>query len=200
MQNKEADFSKEKSLFFPRGKKGAEMTIGTIIFIVLGVLVLVFLIWGFSSGWSNLWSKITSYTGGGANVDTVKSACALACSSQSVYDWCYNMRTVKFSGGETKKGSCETLGSVGVDACSKVSSQCKDDELPKDCTSLDIKKSDGALLGKGEWVTLKSPDKRGDDTVSKSGIKCKDAVDKTSIALDSDKNKGKKCCVKEKYP
>ena len=52
-------------------KKGAEMTIGTIIIIVLALVVLVVLIFGFSTGWSNLWEKITAFGGGEVNVQSV---------------------------------------------------------------------------------------------------------------------------------
>jgi hypothetical protein len=78
-------------------KKGSELTLSTIIIIVLGIAVLVFLIFGFSTGWTNLWSKITAYGGGNANVDTIKQACALACGSQQKAEFCDNVRTVKYS-------------------------------------------------------------------------------------------------------
>lgn len=90
-------------------KKGAEMTIGTIVIIVLAVAVLVFLIFGFSTGWTNLWSKITAFTGGGANVDTVKQACVLACNTQNKYDFCELTRTVKFGDKKTATGTCNNF-------------------------------------------------------------------------------------------
>ncbi len=76
-------------------KKGQQMTLGTIIAIVLGIAVLVFLIFGFSSGWNNLWDRVTSFSGG-ANVDTIVQACALKCSSGDKYGFCDQTRTVKF--------------------------------------------------------------------------------------------------------
>jgi len=45
-------------------KAGAEMTIGTIIVIILALVVLVVLIYGFTTGWGNLWDKLTGYGGG----------------------------------------------------------------------------------------------------------------------------------------
>ena len=80
-------------------KKGSEMTIGTIIFIVLGVAVLVLLIFGFTTGWSNLWGKITGFTGGGANIDVTKQACQLVCVQQDVYGFNDMKRTVKTEDG-----------------------------------------------------------------------------------------------------
>jgi len=43
-------------------KKG-EMTIATIVAIALAVVVLIFLIYGFSTGWGNLWDRITTFGG-----------------------------------------------------------------------------------------------------------------------------------------
>jgi hypothetical protein len=99
-----------------KNKRGAEMAVGTIVIIVLAVLVLVFLVWGFSSGWSNLWSKITSYTGGGSNSADIKQACQLACDGGQVNDYCLNVRTIKLSDGKVIKGSCKNFEnpSIGI--------------------------------------------------------------------------------------
>lgn len=76
-------------------KKGAEMTIGTIVIIVLALIVLVVLVIGFTGGWSNLWTRITSFFGG-SNVDSIVQACQVACTTGSKYDYCSLERTVKF--------------------------------------------------------------------------------------------------------
>ena len=47
-------------MFMVMNKKGQNLTLGTIILIVLGIAVLVFLIFGFYTGWNNMWSKITN--------------------------------------------------------------------------------------------------------------------------------------------
>jgi len=85
-------------------KRGQQMTLGTIIAIVLGIAVLVFLIFGFSTGWSNLWNKITAYGGGDANVDTIRQACTLACSTDSFSSYCEQGRKVVLVNG-TDMGS-----------------------------------------------------------------------------------------------
>ena len=72
------------------------MTLGTIIAIVLGIAVLVFLIFGFSTGWNNMWNRITEFGGGGANVDTIVQACALDCTTGSEYGFCTQVRTVNY--------------------------------------------------------------------------------------------------------
>ena len=71
-----------------KNKRGAEMTIGTLVIIVLAVVVLVFLIFGFTTGWGNLWGKIFNFGGGKVNVDAVITGCGIACDSQAEYDWC----------------------------------------------------------------------------------------------------------------
>ena len=80
-------------------KKGQQMTLGTIIAIVLGIAVLVFLIFGFSTGWSGLWDRVTQF-GGESNVDTVAQACALKCSTGDKFAFCTEDRTLN-DGTET---------------------------------------------------------------------------------------------------
>jgi hypothetical protein len=79
-------------------KRAQEMTLGTVILIVLGIAVLVFLVFGFSTGWSNLWDRVTNFSGGSSNLDTIKQSCALACTGQSTDAFCNEVRTVKFGG------------------------------------------------------------------------------------------------------
>ena len=109
------------------------MTLGTIIAIVLGIAVLVFLIFGFSTGWNNLWERVTAFGGGSANVDTIVQSCALACTTQSTDAYCRQIRTVTLGDGLVNKTlSCKGLISevnftkgdvgrmvnIGVDDCS----------------------------------------------------------------------------------
>jgi hypothetical protein len=77
-------------------KKGQGLSLTTIILIVLGLAVLVFLIFGFTRGWGSLWDTITQAGGGQANVDDVKRGCELACSTQSKDAYCTQVRTVKY--------------------------------------------------------------------------------------------------------
>ena len=75
-------------------KRGQELTLGTVILIVLGIVVLIFLIFGFSTGWGNLWSRITGLGGGKMNIDTIKSSCTLACQQSAQYEFCNQQRSV----------------------------------------------------------------------------------------------------------
>ncbi|MCD4771421.1 hypothetical protein K8R30_03315 [archaeon] len=117
-------------------KRGQEMALGTIITIVLGIAVLVFLIFGFSTGWNNLWSKVTSFGGTDNNVNTIVQACALRCSTGDTYGFCQEERTVKYGKGvkawdgtaisedvESSPGTCKDMTDstkypgVNVDSC-----------------------------------------------------------------------------------
>jgi len=97
-------------------KRGQEMALGTIITIVLGIAVLVFLIFGFSTGWNTLWERVTSFGGTDNNVNTIVQACALKCSTGDEYGFCQETRTVKY-------GKKVTIGEKEVESSSGT---CKD--------------------------------------------------------------------------
>lgn len=97
-------------------KKGQQMTLGTIIAIVLGIAVLVFLIFGFSTGWNNLWDRVTQF-GGGSNVDTVVQACALKCSTGDRYGFCNETRILKNGTATISDKTCNDFSSYGVSEC-----------------------------------------------------------------------------------
>jgi hypothetical protein len=117
-------------------KKGQELTLGTVILIVLGIAVLVFLIFGFSTGWGNLWDKITNFSGGKVNLDTVRQGCELACAEASIDDFCVLEREVRFptklTAGQfkdkkTAKASCNSYienaanyPGLNIEACASV--------------------------------------------------------------------------------
>ncbi len=95
-------------------KAGQQMTLGTIIAIVLGIVVLILLVWGFSTGWNNMWSKVTSYGAGSENTGTVIQSCALKCSTGNKYGFCEQaMNTVLKDGSHNDTATCKDLsGSV----------------------------------------------------------------------------------------
>lgn len=110
-------------------KKGAEMTIGTIIVIILALVVLVVIIYGFTTGWGNLWEKITGFGGGKVNVQTIVQSCQLACTTQSTYDYCTKERNVIFEKDDQKNGdyNCKALENEGVGLeCDAFGSECVD--------------------------------------------------------------------------
>ncbi|MBI2451664.1 hypothetical protein HYV50_01135 [Candidatus Pacearchaeota archaeon] len=86
-------------------KKAQDLSIGTLILIVLGVIVLVLLILGFSLGWSNLWEKINIF-GGSSSIGDVVTACKIAVTSQDKYSYCQDFKRIKVD-GKTEYVSCE---------------------------------------------------------------------------------------------
>lgn len=89
-----------------KSKKGAEFAIGTIVVIVLALIVLVLLALGFTSGWGNLWNRVTDIFSS-ANVDSVRQGCSVACSTGATYDYCQLPRDVIYKDPTTGKLSKE---------------------------------------------------------------------------------------------
>lgn len=87
-------------------KKGQDLSIGTLILIVLGIIVLVLLVLGFSLGWGNLWEKINIF-GGGNSIGDVVTACNLAGTQggNGVYGYCQDFKKVKVD-GKTEYVNC----------------------------------------------------------------------------------------------
>jgi hypothetical protein len=77
-------------------KKGQEMSVSTLVLIVIGIVVLVMLILGFSFGWQNLWNKI-NILGAGSSVDTVVESCKIAATSDLVNSYCDEFKKVKIA-------------------------------------------------------------------------------------------------------
>lgn len=112
-------------------RKGAEMTIGTIVIIVLALIVLVVVALGFTTGWKNLWSKVNVFSGGN-NLATVGQACSIACEAGDVNGWCYVKREWKNEKKELKSGTCHALSSTaGVDG-QKIA-ECGDTDVTLKC-------------------------------------------------------------------
>jgi hypothetical protein len=107
-----------------KNKRGQDLSIGTLILIVLGIIVLVLLILGFTMGWGNLWAKINIF-GSYATKSDVINACKLAASSQDTYTFCDKGFSYKEEvGGQTttvKDVKCTSLvnllGDVTPPAC-----------------------------------------------------------------------------------
>jgi len=78
------------------------LSIGTLILIVLGIIILVLLILGFSMGWSNLWEKINIF-GGGTSLEAVAEKCKLA---QGDVGYCQTFVEVK-EGGVKRQINCD---------------------------------------------------------------------------------------------
>ena len=71
-------------------KRGQELSTNAIIMIVIGIIVLVVLVLGFTIGWGKLFPFISSN-----NVENIKTTCNTACATNNVYDYCSLVRTLK---------------------------------------------------------------------------------------------------------
>ena len=117
-------------------KKAQGMSVTTIILIVLGLIVLVILILGFSLGWANL----KEYIAPSSNVDSIVQQCSIACSTNQKYAFCTEKRDLKSKEGNLLEVTCNGLSlkeSVyGVSECGAV--QCEafatEDEAITACT------------------------------------------------------------------
>jgi hypothetical protein len=78
-------------------KKGESSSIATLVAIIILLVVLVVVIFGFSTGWSNLWGKMTSiFFPTKENVQSIIDGCKVSCSSGAQYDYCTKARTLRF--------------------------------------------------------------------------------------------------------
>jgi hypothetical protein len=103
-------------------KKAQGLSINTIILIILGVVVLVALIFGFTKGWDGLKQWVAPSN----NVNKIATECRAACTTGATYDWCTVKRTIKENGQTDVTKSCKefadvenknTLGKYGIEPC-----------------------------------------------------------------------------------
>jgi hypothetical protein len=126
-------------------KKAQDLSIGTLILIVLGIVVLVLLILGFTMGWENLWNKINIF-GGTSSVADVATACRLALTSQDKYTLCEKIWDIKEGDNPKEKVGCRdsrVLSSLGKQpsdlGCTNTYNPLKKKCVPKTssfCTSI----------------------------------------------------------------
>lgn len=107
-------------------KKAQNLSITTIILIILGVVVLVVLIIGFTKGWGSVKEFFTG--GGESDFQKVSSQCSIACATGDEISWCKN-RTL-----EGVSGDCKWHAGTytGIEGCSDIT--CPKDTTAKLCT------------------------------------------------------------------
>lgn len=84
--------------------KGQGMSTSTIVLLILGLVILVVLILGFTLGWNQIVPWIKS-----DNLNTLKSSCEIACTTGSEYQFCSVMKTVKDGVNDNFEETCYNL-------------------------------------------------------------------------------------------
>ncbi|MDP3965976.1 MAG: hypothetical protein Q8Q04_00410 [archaeon] len=93
---------------FDKNKKGQGLSTSTIILLILGIIILVILVWGFITGWSAFQPLVNP-----TNVDDVIRDCNSACSIQSKFSYCSADRTLNVNEDKLKvKSSCAVFSSA----------------------------------------------------------------------------------------
>jgi len=85
-------------------KRGQGLSTNAIILIILGIIVLVVLVLGFTIGWNRLLPFVSSN-----NVENIQTACSTACSTGNSYNYCTFPREVNDGTNEKFISSCYNL-------------------------------------------------------------------------------------------
>ena len=85
-------------------KRGQELSTTTVILLILAVFVLVFLILGFSVGWSKINPFLSK-----SNVDPIIQACNVACATNQAYAFCSQPRDLRAEDEKLKEVTCNFL-------------------------------------------------------------------------------------------
>ena len=85
-------------------KKGQELSTNAIIMMVIGIIVLVVLVLGFTIGWNRLLPFVSTN-----NVQNIVTACSTACSTGSTFDFCQSPREVKDGTNDKFEATCHEL-------------------------------------------------------------------------------------------
>ena len=85
-------------------KRGQELSTTTVILLILAVLVLVFLILGFSVGWSKINPFLSK-----SNVDSISDACNIACNTNQNYAFCSQPRDLRAEDEKLSGVTCNFL-------------------------------------------------------------------------------------------
>lgn len=102
-------------------KRAQGMSTSTIILLILGLIILVVLVLGFTLGWNKILPFVKS-----DNIDTLKTSCDIACSTGSVYGYCSKMQTVNDGVNKKFDETCYNLADVakypayGIESCPEI--------------------------------------------------------------------------------
>jgi len=110
-------------------KKAQGLSINTIILIILGVVVLVVMILGFTMGWGNFKVWIAPSN----NAQQIITQCSISCSSDSEHDYCNTIKNLNLEDDKSAEGSCKALDNVEGFSSSCDSIKCASVVKPAIC-------------------------------------------------------------------
>lgn len=98
-------------------KKAQGLSTNTIILIILGIVVLVVLILGFTVGWAGLKDWIAPSN----NVQSLVDKCSIACNTDQKFSYCFEKKDLKSDDENIKETTCYILASqkpiYGIGTC-----------------------------------------------------------------------------------
>ena len=118
---------KRGQFFLMKNRRGQELSTNAIIMIIIGIIVLVVMVLGFTIGWNRLLPFVSSN-----NIENVKTGCSLACSTANTYDYCTLPRNVNDGVNDKFTDTCFNLKDLsdsgekyagrnyGIEACSTI--------------------------------------------------------------------------------
>lgn len=120
MYNKRGQKSKIlTTLFMLNQRRGQGLSTNAMILIILGVIVLAVLVLGFTLGWGRILPFISTN-----NVDSIVTACGVACATGSQFGFCSQERELKAGDVTLKDVTCSFISEerkqYGVGACSSI--------------------------------------------------------------------------------
>jgi len=103
-----------------RNKRGQGLSTSAIVLIILGIVVLVILILGFTIGWNRFLPFLSSN-----NIENIQTTCSTACATNNAYNWCSLPREINDGVNDKFSETCYNLTTkteyssrnYGIDAC-----------------------------------------------------------------------------------
>ena len=113
-----------KNNFLGKNRKAQGMSTTTIVLLILGLIILVVLILGFTMGWQ----KFAPWLSSSNNIDNINTACAVSCATGGNYDFCSLEREVKDGVNDKFDATCDDLltkeeykaRNYGIDECPEI--------------------------------------------------------------------------------
>jgi hypothetical protein len=106
-------------------KRGQGLSTNTIILLILGLVILVVLILGFTLGWNKIFPFLS-----GNNVQAIVNDCEMACATQAKYDFCSSLRILNDGTTKIPNVNCYELSTnedyaiYGIKPCPALASEC----------------------------------------------------------------------------